>query len=129
MSRRLPFGMPGRGDAPLLDDRTRALLGGQAAAGPRRRARPHDQRTGRNVMPTRPALPVGDARVPISPGSSRAAAALLARLRPRAVADGTLRFDTRGALTGRLTTARVRLFIVDRLLVLTPQFGSAVAPG
>ena len=80
--------------------------------------------TGRRVTPARPVLLVDDARVQ---GSSEEARPLLAALDPGAVADGRLRFDTDGALTGRLTTARVRLRIAGRTVALTPVIGSTTA--
>jgi hypothetical protein len=85
--------------------------------------------TGRRIAPAPPVLAVGDARLQIAPGSSGAAAPLLAALDPGAVADGRLRFDTEAAVTAQLTTARVRLLIAGTTVTVTPVIGSPTASG
>jgi len=85
--------------------------------------------TGRRIAPARPVLVVGDARLQLAPGSSGAAAPLLAPLEPGAAADGRLRFDTEGAVTAQLTTARVRLVIAGTTIAVRPVIGSETASG
>jgi hypothetical protein len=78
----------------------------------------------RVIRPQAPLLLVDDVHVPSDAGAS-SAAALTAPIAIGGVADGRLSFQTRGAVTQRLTTGRVRLRVAGKTLVLTPEVGSA----
>jgi hypothetical protein len=85
--------------------------------------------SGRVVRPEAPVLHVGKTVVKIAPNASaKAAAPLLAALAKGAVADGRLRFDTSGAVSGQLTAPRlVRIQIVGKTINVTPRIGSAIS--
>lgn len=82
--------------------------------------------TERTLKPTRPVLLVGRERVRLAGESAADAMPLLSELDPDAVADGTLRFETKGALTSRLTGKRVRLRVFDTTVPVTAKLGTPI---
>lgn len=79
----------------------------------------------RVVSPEEPVLLVGDTEIQLR--RNAAAAPLLGALGQGAIADGTLTFETAGAVTQELTTGRVRIRVAGKMLTLTPQIGSATS--
>jgi hypothetical protein len=77
--------------------------------------------TDRTVRPEPPRLLVDEVRVAPEADSASTAGQLLARSLPAgAVAEGTLRFDLRSRSANDLLTARVRLLIAAKFVVLQP---------
>jgi hypothetical protein len=80
----------------------------------------------RVVTPQAPVLFVGNTQLQIAPGSA-AAEPLLGALGQGAIADGRLNFDTTAAVTGELTTGRVRILVAGKVLTVTPRTGTATS--
>jgi hypothetical protein len=86
--------------------------------------------TGRAITPKPPSLLVDDRRVAVAPESSSTAAALLApSLDTGATAEGTLRFDIPTASPSDLTTARVRMQLAGKFIVLNPKLAQPASAG
>jgi hypothetical protein len=79
----------------------------------------------RVVNPEPPVLLVGATQLQLAPGPG--ATPLLGALGQGAIADGKLSFVTTGAVTGQLTTGRVRIQIAGKQILITPQIGSATS--
>jgi len=85
--------------------------------------------SGHAIRPKQPELLVDDLRVAVAPESSGTANALLASsVDSGATAAGALRFDVPSSSPSELTTARVRLRIAGKIVVLSPKLGET-APG
>ncbi len=84
----------------------------------------------RAVRPKAPRLMVDELRVAAEPDSVAAAGGLLSpSLDSGAVAEGTLRFELRSRTPSELATARVRLRVGGKIVVLTPVLDETPAPG
>lgn len=86
--------------------------------------------SGRAIAPQPPSLLIDDVRPAIAPEPAGTAAALLApSLATGATAEGTLRFDLPTASPSDLTTARVRLQIAGKFIVLSPTVAQSASAG
>jgi hypothetical protein len=85
----------------------------------------HGKRTIAHAEP----LLVAGRRVRADPSAREATGPLLRPVRPESTVDGTLRFETTGAVTARLvSTSRARLRIVGQTVRLKVQIGRPVRP-
>lgn len=83
-------------------------------------------RGGRTIANVEPALVAGK-RVRADPSAGETSRSLLRPIRPGSTADGTLRFETAGAVTARLVRARrAQLRIAGRTATLKVRIGRPV---